>query len=106
MYYAISDIALFVSKNEAFPLSVLEAMFCKLPVVSSNIEGVMEVIDSQVGFTHSLNNSNEFRASIIALSNNSQMRKQMGENAHKMIIDRFSVKKMSKKYRKLFNFSS
>jgi glycosyltransferase involved in cell wall biosynthesis len=44
-YYAASDVFLFSSIAENFPLVTLEAMACGLPVVSCDVGGVKEVLD-------------------------------------------------------------
>jgi glycosyltransferase involved in cell wall biosynthesis len=43
-YYSASDVFLFPSLAETFPLVVLEAMACGLPVVSFNVGGVKEAL--------------------------------------------------------------
>ncbi|MEO8637385.1 MAG: glycosyltransferase [Candidatus Taylorbacteria bacterium] len=43
-YYSASDVLLFPSLAENFPLTVLEAMSCGLPVVSFDTGGIREVI--------------------------------------------------------------
>src|SRR5690606_33227500 len=48
---AISDVFLLPSANESFGLAALEAMACKVPVVSSNVGGIPEVnIHGVTGF--------------------------------------------------------
>ncbi len=44
LYYSASDILLFTSIAENFPLVILEAMGCGLPIVSFDVGGVKEVV--------------------------------------------------------------
>ena len=44
LYYSASDILLFTSVAENFPLVILEAMACGLPIVSFAVGGVEEVV--------------------------------------------------------------
>lgn len=49
---SVSDIFLLPSEHESFGLAALEAMACEVPVISSNVGGLNEVIvDGQTGFT-------------------------------------------------------
>ncbi|QKJ32083.1 N-acetyl-alpha-D-glucosaminyl L-malate synthase BshA [Mucilaginibacter mali] len=48
---SISDMFLMPSESESFGLAALEAMACKVPVISSNVGGLPELnIDGQTGF--------------------------------------------------------
>jgi len=44
LYYSAADTLLFTSIAENFPLVVLEAMSCGLPIVSFDVGGVKEVV--------------------------------------------------------------
>ncbi len=46
--WAISDIALLTSDNEAQPISLIEASLAGIPVVAENVGSVSEVVDSEV----------------------------------------------------------
>lgn len=45
LYYSASDVLLFTSIAENFPLVILEAMSCGLPIVAFDVGGVAEVIE-------------------------------------------------------------
>lgn len=50
-YYASADIFLFTSMAETFPLTILEAMSCGLPIVSFDVGGVKEaVLHKEIGY--------------------------------------------------------
>lgn len=102
-YYAIADIALFVSKNEAFPLSILEAMYCGIPIVTSDIESALEAVDNQTGFSYPLLKLDSFSNSLKLLHENPKLRKNMGAKARDRVINEFNLEIMTKKYRSLIN---
>ena len=43
--FALGDLAIVTSRSEAFPLSVLKASMCGLPVVATDVGGVRETLD-------------------------------------------------------------
>jgi len=47
LYYSAADVLLFTSIAENFPLVILEAMSCGLPIVSFKVGGAAEVINHQ-----------------------------------------------------------
>ena len=50
-YYRASDLYLHLANAENFPLSILEAMHCGIPVVASNVGGIPEqIIQEKTGY--------------------------------------------------------
>jgi len=47
LYYSAADVLLFTSIAENFPLVILEAMSCGLPIVSFDVGGVKEVVSHE-----------------------------------------------------------
>jgi glycosyltransferase involved in cell wall biosynthesis len=47
LYYSAADVLLFTSIAENFPLVILEAMCCGLPIVAFNVGGVAEALEHQ-----------------------------------------------------------
>jgi glycosyltransferase involved in cell wall biosynthesis len=47
-YINNSDIIVSYSLNEVMPLNLLEAMFCKKPIVTSNVGGVSDIVENGV----------------------------------------------------------
>lgn len=92
--YRKSDIFVFPSLNEAFPLVNLEAMEFKLPIVASDVGGVTaEVQDGVNGFICEPGNTDAFVESISKLLDDSELRKRMGEMGYKKFLDEFTIKK-------------
>ena len=78
--WAVSDIALLTSDNEAQPISMIEAGLAELPAVAENVGSVSEVI--QEGVTgYLVNNFEKRRDSIRNLASNSELRIKMGDMA-------------------------
>ena len=80
-----SDIFIFPSKYEGFPLALVEAMSVGLPCIGfESCSGVNELIEHNTnGFL--VKNENEMQDALEALMNNNDLRKQMGVNAHQLV---------------------
>ncbi len=84
--YAAADIFVFPSAIETFGLVVAEAMAAELPVVSSRVGGVPEIIESGVnGFIFEPNDINQMIAYVRQLTENPTMRKEMGQKARQSV---------------------
>jgi glycosyltransferase involved in cell wall biosynthesis len=76
---------------ENCPFSILESMACGASVVASNIGGIPEIItDNYNGLLVQPGHPKELSAAIVKLLENESMRRDIGENAMKMIEARFS----------------
>ncbi len=65
---------------EPFGISFIEALYAGLPVVTTNMGGGAEIIDSTCGILTEPNNVAELSKSLRALINNQSQRKQLGSN--------------------------
>lgn len=75
------DVAVFLSRKESFGVAAIEAMACKCPVVASNAEGYLEVIEDGVsGFIVESNNPEVAAQRIQQLIDDRQLSQQLGEN--------------------------
>lgn len=78
-------------------LKALQYMAMGLPTVASNVGNIKNVIkDGYDGFL--VNNINEWENRIIELLNNNFLRKKIGLNARKTVVDNFSIDSNTEKY--------
>ncbi len=89
--WAVSDIALLTSDNEAQPISLIEASLAGLPVVAENVGSVSEVVDSEVTGLLVTNQNERFDA-LKRLSSNLELRKKMGAAGKKYCEEKFGPK--------------
>ena len=103
-YYASSDIFLFASLAENFPLVTLEAMSCGLPVVAFNTGGISEQIGHKKdGFIAKYKNETDLIKGIEwTMSLSEEKNREMRKRIRKKVVDKFSVAKMINKYIKLY----
>lgn len=78
--YAQSDIFAMPSRREGLPVASLEAMYCGLPLVTSNIRGLSDIsVQGENGFLYDPDDTKGFAEGIRTLKNNLSMRQQMAK---------------------------
>ena len=80
LYVHASDLVVSASFREGLPLNIVEAMYCRKPVVASINRGHKELIrHKENGFLVSASDYQRFAKYIIYLAQNTNVRKQFGE---------------------------
>jgi len=80
------DISLLCTHREGFPLSILESMAMRKPVIATAVGGVPEIIRHGVtGYLHQHENSEELAEAIIHLIENPEEAKQIGETGYEHV---------------------
>ncbi len=75
------------SYHEGLPIAALEAMYCGVPVVVSNIRGLVDVIEDGVtGYLCEPNDSDAFAQKMSTLLGNPKLGKQMVERNKKNVV--------------------
>ena len=78
--YHMSDISAFPSKIEGLGLAGIEALAAGVPLVSSNVHGILDyVVDGVTGYTCAPNDVDAFAKAIDKLSSNQELRRDMRE---------------------------
>jgi glycosyltransferase involved in cell wall biosynthesis len=105
--YAACDVLFYPTKADNLPLVILEAMSCGLPVISSNIGGINEIIDDEVdGFlVNAFHDYQEFQKLIDKLFSlrSSDFFANLSVNARRKIISKFTLTNMIESYKKLYD---
>jgi glycosyltransferase involved in cell wall biosynthesis len=102
------DIICLTSNNEGTPVSIIEAQASQVPVISTNVGGVGNVmIDNETGFVVPKNNARIFADKLLVLIENEALRKDMGEKGWTFVKERFHferlVKDMEHYYKRLLS---
>ncbi len=88
---------------EGFPMVLPEAMFASLPVVASNMGGVVDaVVDGETGFLVSPGDKKELKEKLIELVKDPVLRRKMGGNGKLRAAQQFSLGIMLDRYEKVF----
>lgn len=79
--YKQADIYVMPSFREGLPVSSLEAMYCGLPLITSNIRGLSDIMeDGKTGYAVAPENKNAFAEKIVFLKDNPLLREEMSKN--------------------------
>ena len=88
-WYSIADIFVLPSLSEGRPTVIYEAMSCELPIIATDVGGVSEQVENGYnGFVIEPRDSNALVNSITHLLENDDIRKDMGRNSRKRIIEK------------------
>jgi len=86
-YLRKADIFLLPSYNEGLPISILEAMSYKLPILSTNVGGIPEVVSHENGILITPGNTTELKDAIHFFLNNSF--DSMGQKSFEVVKKHF-----------------
>jgi glycosyltransferase involved in cell wall biosynthesis len=99
---AASDIVILTSDNEGTPLSLIQAGMANIPVVTTNVGSVSEVVMN--GSTGIITSSkvSELADALEKLFNDSSLRQSLGGNAQKYTKSNFGVQRLVSDHEELY----
>lgn len=90
--------------EEGVPGAIVEAMFTKLPVISTFHGGIPYIIENNVtGLLVKEWDVKDLAEKILLLANSSELRKSIGENAQKYAVENLDLGKREKYLEKIYN---
>jgi len=93
--YLSADVVLMPSLFEGLPMSLLEAMAMRVPVVASALDGIAEVVDDgRDGFLVPSGDAKLFCERVCQLIENPSLARELGAAASEKIARRFSAERM------------
>jgi glycosyltransferase involved in cell wall biosynthesis len=100
----MADVAILPSRYEGFPIALLEAMACRLPVVASCVTGVPEMVEDNVsGLIIDPANVEQLAAKLLLLYQDEALRNRLGKAAQMTIKEKFSLHRMIEETLKMYN---
>ena len=102
-YMRCSDIFVLPSLGEGMPNSLIEAMACGLCCVSTNIGGVVDLINHAVnGMLVRPGNAKELAQAIKGLCLNNEISAELGVKAREFVESKLSIEKIAYQYTELY----
>ena len=99
-----SDIFLIPSQSESFGLAALEAMACGLPVISSSVGGLPELIrHNETGFIAEIGDIDRMAKYTLELLSNERKYNIFSENARNRAVDVFDKSQVVPMYENYYN---
>jgi glycosyltransferase involved in cell wall biosynthesis len=103
-YLQAADIFVFPSENEAFPLALLEAMACALPVIATRVGGIRDAIaHEQNGLLIDPGRDDQLEAAIARLLTDAPLRERLAAAALDTVRQRYLPKRVAEQYKDLFS---
>lgn len=103
-FYNDLDLYICTSFHEGLPMSILEAMSYKLPIIAANIGGLKELIqDGDQGYLIDGRNPKNYAEKCIALYNDHDLYKAMSLSSQGKINKYYSCNSMAEKYYRMYN---
>jgi len=98
-----SDILILPTYNEGLPNVIMEAMACSLPVITTRVGGIPEIVkNGKTGILINKKDALSLRGSILKLIQNKQERVKMGVNGRKIIEQKFTQEQGAKRIEEIY----
>lgn len=88
--------------REGIPVSLMEAMAAKIPVISTFTGGIKELVDGSTGIAIEQKDSNALAGAIESLILNKELRRNLGEEGFNRVMEEFHISKVTDKLLNLF----
>ena len=99
-----SDIFVLPSRQEGFPISIIEAMSCGLAVVGSDIPEIAraQIENGRDGYIFKMGDTKELESVLKKLMNDKECIRKMGKEAREKVVNNWSTEIVDKSYEKLY----
>ncbi len=102
-YLQASDIFVFPTENEAFGISLIEAMACGLPVISTSVGGVRDILEHRKnGLVVEVNHFQQLYDALDTLMTDTALSTCLGQAARQVTREKYSAEIVTRQYVELF----
>lgn len=102
-YLQASDLFVFPTENDAFPSSIVEAMACGLPVISTPVGAIKTIItNGETGLLIRPGDTGQLYQALDVMLSDTEMASRLGKAASQSVQAQYSAEIVSRKYLALF----
>lgn len=94
--YVDSDVYVLPSIYETFPLTIMEACACGIPIVTTTRCGISDIVNNNVGYSVEYNND-QLREALMDILTDHNLRETFGEEGRRLVKDQFNWTKIADK---------
>jgi glycosyltransferase involved in cell wall biosynthesis len=99
-YLSAADISVLSSRREGFPVAVVEAMACGLPVVATDVSGVADALgDAPAGIVVPPEDAAALATALGRLLDDDALRRELGARARRRAESEFSLQRVGSRLR-------
>ena len=97
------DVICLTSDNEGTPVSLIEAQACNIPIISTDVGGVKDILlENETGYIVPKNNSEKFAEKLLLLIEDEKKREKMSQNGWLFVKDNFHYQRLVKDTEKYY----
>jgi glycosyltransferase involved in cell wall biosynthesis len=105
-FFTAADVFVMSSVSEGLPMSLLQALSCGLPAVTTDVGGMAEVVRlAGAGMTVRGRSADEMAMAVLRLARNQPERERLGKNAEAAFNTYFTLSATTANYMKLYKTS-
>jgi glycosyltransferase involved in cell wall biosynthesis len=100
--YVDADVYVLPSVYETFPISVLEACACGIPVIVTDRCGIANIVDGQLGFVVPYD-KDELANKILHMLADNKLRREFGEKGKLLVREKFNWDKIAQQVENIYS---
>lgn len=102
-YMLKSDALILTSKMEGIPITIIEAFANKIPVISSAVGGVLEIIeDNKTGVLYNLDDKLKFYNILLDFVNGEYEYRDIVDNAYREYLNKWNCNTLIQEYKEIY----
>ncbi|MGH7556001.1 MAG: glycosyltransferase family 4 protein [Longimicrobiales bacterium] len=98
---ASADVAVIPSLMEATSVAALEAMSCERPVAASNVGGLPEIVDEQVGTLFRPGDPEDLASHVLGLLSRNDL-DRLGTTARHRVVTQWSIERLARRHLEIY----
>jgi glycosyltransferase involved in cell wall biosynthesis len=103
-YLKASDFFVFPTEREAFGISIIEALACRLPVITTATGGIRDIVtDSENAIVVPVNDENALKLAIENMLDHGEAMKTLAENGRSTVVERYTEQQVLLRYKALID---